>query len=166
MRVFAAVLCGVMWIVPAWAGGILLEEKAESAKDQAQARHLRDGKAAPNSLLGDVGVGMGKAMAEGMDSSRVRGATVATALPSHHGGKCSDGKSTDPVKHDVRFSNGEHGLVVLQCNRGCWQVSVYPGGRLANNCGEFQSGGWATASGALNQYGARLVDVVNFLNNF
>lgn len=166
MRGLAAVLCGVMWIFPAWAGGIVLDESVESTKDQSQAERMRDAKPAPNSLLGDVGAGMAKAMAEGMDSSRVRGATVATTLPTWYGGKCSGGRSTDPVKHDVRFSNGENGLIVVQCNRGCWQVSVFPGGRLASNCGEFQSGGWATSSGPLNQYGARLVDVVNFLNNF
>lgn len=164
MRILLLVCCTALAVAPA--RGMVLDETPETPSGQSQAQRLRDSKAAPNSVLGDYGAELGRGLAESLDSSRIRGAVVVTALPTHFAGKCLNKKYGEAGRYSVTYSNGEAGMVTVECSRNCWQVQVFPGGRLGTNCGEFQAGGWATSSGPLNQYQARLVDVVNFINNF
>ncbi|CAO3378090.1 hypothetical protein [Azospirillum argentinense] len=148
------------------ARSMVLDETPETPSGQSQAQRLRDSKAAPNSVLGDYGAELGRGLAESLDSSRTRGTVVVTALPTHFAGKCLNKRYGEAGRHPVTYSNGEAGMVTVECSRHCWQVQVFPGGRSGTNCGEFQAGVWATSSGWLNQPQARLVDVVNFINKF
>ncbi|MFC5355251.1 hypothetical protein [Azospirillum himalayense] len=163
LRLLPGLLLASLMSVPLHAE-VLLEETVVPKAEQEKAHGIRDGLTAPRSVLGDVGHGMAKTMSEGLDSSSVRGQTIRSTLDVPFRGKCLRNGYHEMGKYDVSFSNGATGTVTVRCNRGCWEVSVYPGMESASNCGVFEQDSWAGPRGRwLNDYGAKLKDVANFI---